>query len=144
MYYYVYICKKERELEHKYLCLEKLKLRRVFKYLKYVHDNFNDTNYLYTLKYFLEGVCNKCNMYLVKSKEEYIGTVNLQPYKCGYNIWCLSINKPQRGKGYTKDILTLCIKEKKRCKVFYLDVNKENVIAKHIYEQYGFKIRKEV
>lgn len=85
---------------------------------------------------------------IVDEKDQYLGTVslkNIHPVH-GHAEFAIVLRKQALGKGYGKiaiqAILKLAQDELKLHKI-YLNVLKTNVIAKHVYESAGFKVKGE-
>lgn len=58
----------------------------------------------------------------------------------GKNVSDLEINEKYRGLGLSYQLLDYATK---RCGAINLDVKKDNTIAKHVYDKYGFHVTEE-
>lgn len=81
----------------------------------------------------------KCDGYMWFDKENLVAQVGSCEYLDDGTKWIVSLNimKDYKGHGLSKQILDFATKTMK-CK--YLSVDKNNKLAKMIYDQYGFKV----
>ena len=80
-----------------------------------------------------------CDGYIWFDNDELVGMVGSCEYRDDKTKWVVSleITKEYRGYGLSKQILDYAVNTMK-CK--YLSVNKNNEIAKRVYDKYGFKV----
>ena len=73
-----------------------------------------------------------------KSDYDLIGMVNTEKKNDGH-IWIQGIELfgEAKGKGFSKDLLDYAVND---LHATHLSVNKNNKIAKHVYDKYGFKV----
>ena len=83
-----------------------------------------------------------CDGYMWMDDDKLVCYVGSCQYNDDHTKWIVSLEiiPEYRGHGLSKQILDFCVKTMK-CK--YLSVNKNNKIAKHIYDEYGFKVYQE-
>lgn len=83
-----------------------------------------------------------CDGYIWFDNNELVATVGSCEYQDDKTKWIVSleITKKYRGYGLSEQILDYAVKTMK-CK--YLSVNKNNEIAKRVYDKYGFKVYQE-
>lgn len=83
-----------------------------------------------------------CDGYIWFDCDELVAMVGSCEYRDDKTKWIVSleITKNYRGYGLSKQILDYAVKNM-NCK--YLSVNKNNKIAKKVYDDYGFKVYKE-
>lgn len=83
-----------------------------------------------------------CDGYIWFDKDKLVAMVGSCEYKDDKTKWIVSleITAGYKGYGLSKQILDYSTKEMK-CR--YLSVNKNNAVAKKIYDDYGFKVYQE-
>lgn len=83
-----------------------------------------------------------CDGYIWFDKDELVCMVGSCQYRDDKTKWVVSleITKKYRGYGLSKQILDYAVKNM-NCK--YLSVNKNNKVAKKVYDDYGFKVYQE-
>lgn len=83
-----------------------------------------------------------CDGYIWFDNDELVAMVGSCEYTDDKTKWVVSleITKKYRGYGLSKQILDYAVKTM-NCK--YLSVNKNNAVAKKIYDEYGFKVYQE-
>ena len=83
-----------------------------------------------------------CDGYMWMNGDKLVCYVGSCQYNDDHTKWIVSleVTPEYRGHGLSKQILDYCVKTMK-CK--YLSVNKNNKVAKHIYDDYGFKVYQE-
>ena len=83
-----------------------------------------------------------CDGYIWFDNDELVAMVGSCEYRDDKTKWVVSleITKDYRGYGLSKQILNYAVKTM-NCK--YLSVNKNNKIAKKVYDEYGFKVYQE-
>jgi len=76
--------------------------------------------------------------YILQKNGKLAGMVNTERKKDG-NVWIqgLELFGDAKGKGYSKNMLDIATKE---LGATHLSVNKNNSIAKHVYDKYGFEV----
>ena len=83
-----------------------------------------------------------CDGYIWFDNDELVAMVGSCEYRDDKTKWVVSleITKNYKGYGLSKQILDYAVKTM-NCK--YLSVNKNNKIAKKVYDDYGFKVYQE-
>ena len=78
------------------------------------------------------------NGYILQKDGKLKGIVNTERKKDG-NIWIqgLELFGDAKGKGYSRHMLDIATKELGATR---LSVNKNNKVAKHVYDKYGFEV----